>query len=224
MKTPSLYIKHFRIACKYNNIFSIFDLHELSSLLQKMGYIIMRPLPPPRFGARAIFKGNIARKQGKIVVDVNSKKIIGVFSQDPQLAVNEFINIEDTFKKEVLINLKPHFYEVLVEAEFFTSQNPLNIISKVGEEVEALKELNKIMGDTTLFGLRFRRKNQNPDSPEWLDIKILPSIIRADKAYLIQIVFRSKNRKKATSFGEKTMKYITDIVNCLEQQVLNKTP
>jgi len=217
METHPSPIKHFKISCRYNNVLSIFDAYELSNLLRRLGYDIVKPLPPPRYGVRVGFSGIIAQKQGRVLVDGNSDKgVIGVFSRDPLLAIREFIDIEEAIKKDIRIDLKPYFYEVLVEAEVYTDENPLKVLSNIGEKTSIIKDLSKVVKNISLFGLRLSRKNQNPDSVEWLDIQVLPSVVRADKAYFISIVYRSKDRENVANFGEKILEYITGLINCIE--------
>ena len=209
-------LKFFRISCRYSNVIRQ-DLHELVGVLAKMGYELLTRLPSRGFKLRVGGSGPIARK-GDVVVDVNTDAhIIGVSSLDVESVVREFASVEDAVRSELMLDLRPLFYEVLVEAEVVSGSNPLEVISKVGDKFGLIGKLVELSGVRLgLFGVRLCESGRDPDGVEWLDVEVNPFVSRAGKAYYVSIVYRRPAREDVLTFARKVLTFINSLISGIE--------
>ena len=214
---PEVTTKYFRASSRYANVTRVFDLHEILEFLLSMGYEPLGSIPPRVFGYRAGVSGQIARKRG-IVVDVNTdSRIIGVSGLDIVQTMNEFKAIEDGIRKQLMINLKNYFYEILAEFEVFSGNNPLEAFSNLSSTIKGLEEIS-CAPDTelSLYGVKLCWKGKTPDSPKWTEIRIEPLSSKADKIYYVSIIHRNVDWNKVLVFGENVIKFIRTLVERIE--------
>ena len=209
-------LKFFRISCRYSNVIRQ-DLYELVEVLGKMGYEFLTKLPMRRFKFGVGGSGPIARK-GDVIVDVNTDAhIIGVSSLDVESVVREFASVEDAVRSELMLDLRPLFYEVLVEAEVVSGSNPLEVISKVGDKFGLIGRLTEMSGMRLgLFGVRLCESGRDPDGVEWLDVEVNPFVSRAGKAYYVSIVYRRPAREDVLTFARKVLTFINSLISGIE--------
>jgi len=189
----------------------------LVAVLGKMGYEPLIRLPPRGFKLGASGSGPIARK-GDVIVDVNTAAhVIGVSSLDIESALKEFTGIEGAMRDELMLDLRPLFYEVLVEAEVVSGSNPLEVMSKVGNKFDLINKLIEKSGvKLDLFGVRLCESGRDPDGVEWLDVEVNPFVSRAGKAYYVSIVYRRPNREDVLRFAKNVPTFINSLVAGIE--------
>ena len=214
---PRINLKFFRIAAKYINLIKL-NLWEIAITLRGAGYELTQRLPPPKFRAIIGGVGPIAQKQN-VIVDINTEaRVIGVVSPSIEDAIREFNLIEELFKKDLMLELKPHFYEVLFEAEIYTKNNPIKILNTIGENLGITSKLSKLIKNLnlSLWGIRLCKKFGSPDDADWYEIEIIPSINRSTKAYYTSIVYRKQNRDDVIKFSKNLLDFTKKLLTELE--------
>ncbi|RLI81830.1 hypothetical protein DRP04_05230 [Archaeoglobales archaeon] len=214
---PDIATKYFRASSRYANVTRVFDLHEILELLFGMGYEPLGGIPPRVFGYRAGASGQIARKGG-VVVDINTdSRIIGVFGLDIAQTMSEFKAIEDGIRKQLMIDLKNYFYEILAEFEVFSGNNPIEAFSNLGDTIEGLEEIS-CAPDTelSLYGVKLCWKGKIPDSPEWAEVRIEPLSSKADKTYYVSVIYRHVDWSKLSLFAENIIEFVKGLIEYIE--------
>ncbi len=194
-------IKFFRIAARFLGVVRI-DLHEVARILRSLGYTITSPLPPRGFKLSISGSGPIASK-GNVVVDINSDKmVIGVSSPELNECIKEFILIEKAITSNIEALREVYFYELLAEIEIKSDVEPLEFLKRVSSRNIIVEELSKAFGEPLfIFGYRLTREGASPEESEWVDIEVLPSLIRPHSSIYVAIVYRSKDREKVLEKG-----------------------
>lgn len=189
-------IRFFRIAVRFLNAAKI-DLHELADLFKSLGYTVAAQLPPRSFKASIGGSGPIAAK-GNIIVDVNTEKlVVGVTSVD-ETCINEFILIEKAITANFDVLKGERFYELLAELEIKSEEiKPMELFWKVSKENIVAKKISSALGEPLfVFGYRLTKEEASPESSEWIDIEIMPHLMKPRASIYASIVYRSKNREK----------------------------
>ena len=65
-----------------------------------------------------------------------------------------------------------------------------------------------------IFGYRLAKENSSPEDTEWVDIEIIPYLIRPYSSIYVSIVYRSSEREKVLEKGKK-LNAIIDAINDL---------
>ena len=205
-------LKYFRIAGRYLNLF-LFDPSDFLTILSKIGYTSLIKMPPKPFKGRIGLSGPIAKKSS-VIIDMDMEKcIIGLSSIDIPTVLKEFNEIEKIVKDGLLINLKPYFYEVLIESEILSEKDPIVIFKNISRKIELIGKISKKLGcDSQLFGIRICNMGSIPDSPNWLDIEVIPAIEKPHKVFRIYIVFRKQKKEEIYNFCENLEHKINDLL------------
>ena len=115
--------------------------------------------------------------------------------------------------------LTPHFYELNIELEAQGEKSPIETFSNLGQTANKLVILSKQISTPLklgLFSIKIASTDKIPDSPEWLDIEILPSITQPHKNYYIAIIYRMPSTEPLQQFTENLPATITNIIKTLE--------
>ncbi len=116
-----------------------------------------------------------------------------------------------------MLDLRPLFYEVLVEAEVVSGSNPLKVMSKVGNKFGLMSRLVEMSGvRLDLFGVRLCESGRGPDGVEWLDVEVNPFVSRAGKAYYVSIVFRRPSGEDVLMFARRVLTFINSLISGIE--------
>jgi len=215
MDNASMRLKYFRIAGRYLNLF-LFDPLDFLNALSKKGYMPLAKLSSKPFKGKIGVAGPIAKKSS-IIVDINTEKgIIGLLSPDISMVLEEFNEIEKVIEEDLMINLRPYFYEVLVEIEIFSEDDPLRIFKNISRNIELIRKISDILNhDSQVFGIRICSANSVPDSPNWFDIEIIPAIEKPSKAYHVYIVFRNTDKNKIYDFCSNLEYKVKELISTL---------
>lgn len=208
-------IKFFRIAVKFLDITRI-DLYELAGLFKGLGYTITAQLPPKDFKMFMGGSGPVAVK-GNVVIDVNTDRlIIGVSSPESEECINEFMIVEKAVTSKFDSLKKPYFYELLAELEVESDRiEPMKFLQKLSGENVMVKKLSNALGEPLfLFGYRLAKENSSPEDTEWIDIEIIPYLIKPHSSIYVFIVYRSNEREKVLEKSRK-LKAIIDVISDL---------
>jgi len=218
MYVRKINLRFFKISGKYANVLFRLDLHDFAKLLIDLGYSITASLPPRTFKGIVGGKISIAHKLPGFLVEVNTEShIIGISSPQPELALQEFKLIEDSLKEKLFLELKPHYYEVLVEAEIEGKYSPIDTIRKIGSKINIINKLNESIGlDINLYSIKISKPQGTPDATEWYDLEIYPSPIRPTKFYYIAIVYRKPTIAEITDFVNKLNTILVNTITTLE--------
>ena len=207
-------IRFFRIAARFLGIARI-DLHEVAEILRSLGYTITASLPPKGFKVSIGGSGPIASK-GNVFVDVNSDRmVIGVSSPEPEECINEFVMVERAITSSIEALKEVYFYELLAEIEVKSDVKPMEFMKKVSSRNVIVEELSKALGEPLfVFGYRLAREGTSPEESEWVDIEIIPSLVRPHSSLYVAIVYRSREREKVLEVGRR-IRSIADAVRKL---------
>lgn len=215
-------VKFFRIATKFIDVTKI-DLYELIDLLKNLGYNITAPhLPFRGFKATISGSGPVAVK-GNVVVDVNTERlIIGVSSPEPEDCISEFVVIEKAVTSKFDALKKPYFYELLAELEIGSDGiEPMEFLQKISKGNLVAKKISNALGESLfVFGYRLAKENTSPESNEWVDIEIIPYLVRPHSSMYVSVVYRSKNREKVLKAGRKLAVIadaLSDLINSVKE-------
>jgi len=95
-----------------------------------------------------------------------------------------------------------YFYELLAELEIKGDVKPIEFMKKVSSSNAIVKELSKALGEPLfVFGYRLAREGTSPEESEWVDIEVIPSLVRPHSSLYIAIVYRSREREKVLEKG-----------------------
>jgi len=212
-------IKFFRIAIRFLGATRI-DLYELVDLFKSLGYTITARLPPKGFKVSMGGSGPIAVK-GNVVIDVNTDRlIVGVSSPEPEECINEFVIMEKAVTSRFSSLKKPYFYELLTELEIESNGvEPMKFLQRLSRENVIVKKLSSALGEPLfIFGYRLAKENSSPEDTEWVDIEIIPYLIRPHSSIYVSIVYRSSEREKVLEKGKK-LNAIIDAISDLMKGV-----
>jgi len=208
-------IKFFRIAVRFLGATRI-DLYELIDLFKGLGYTITAQLPPKGFKISIGGSGPVAVK-GNVVIDVNTDRlIIGVSSPEPEECINEFAMVEKAVTSRFNSLKRPYFYELLTELEIGSEEvEPMKFLQSLSRKSVIAKKLSDALGEPLfVFGYRLAKENSSPEDTEWVDIEIIPYLIRPHSSIYVSIVYRSSEREKVLEKGKK-LNAIIDAINDL---------
>ncbi|MHA1595071.1 MAG: hypothetical protein ACTSXX_10075 [Candidatus Baldrarchaeia archaeon] len=208
-------IRYFRIAVKFIGAAKI-DLHELTGVLRNLGYTITTQLPPRGFKVSVGGSGPIAAK-GNVIVDVNTDRlIVGVSSPEPEECIDEFVTVEEAIRSSFDTLKEINFYELLAEVEIKSNNiKPIEFMQKISKEnIVAEKISDALKEPLFVLGYRLAKKDTSPEESEWIDIEIMPYLIRPHSSLYVSMVYRSRNREKILEKSKK-LKTIVDAINDL---------
>ncbi len=208
-------IKFFRIAVRFLGATRI-DLYELVDLFRGLGYTITARLPPKSFRVSVGGSGPVAIKRN-VTIDVNTDRlIVGVSSPEPEECINEFVIMEKAVTSRFNSLRKPYFYEMLTELEIESSGiEPMKFLQRLSRENAIVKKLSSALGEPLfIFGYRLAKKNSSPEDADWVDIEIIPYLIRPHSSIYISIVYRSSERERVLEKGKK-LNAIIDVISDL---------
>ena len=212
-------VKFFRIAVRFLGATRI-DLYELVDLFRGLGYTIIAQLPPKGFKVSVGGSGPVAIK-GNVTIDVNTDRlIVGVSSPKPEECINEFAIMEKAVTSRFNSLKKPYFYELLTELEIESNGvEPMKFLQRLSRENVIVKKLSSALGEPLfIFGYRLAKENSSPEDTEWVDIEIIPYLIRPHSSIYVSIVYRSSERERVLEKGKK-LNAIIDAISDLMKGV-----
>ncbi|MCD6208689.1 MAG: hypothetical protein J7J67_00655 [Thermoproteales archaeon] len=217
LKEPSF--RFFRLTAKYANILLRLDMRDIMAILLKLEYKPLVSSFPASFKRYIGGKATLAKKAPDLTVDIDTDRgLIGLTTLHPPLAVKEYGKIERSIKKEIMPNLRIHYYEILAELLIKARKSPIKAFSELTRKTKLLEELGKKTGlKPAIFGLRIAPQGEIPDSPNWYDIEVIPHLVKPNKEYYVSIVYRSPNLKEIEDFIQNLQKIISILIHTIEE-------
>lgn len=208
-------LKYLRIGVKYLS-FAAINLYDVIMILEGLGYKNTAKLPPPAFRRSLGGRGPIAVKDG-VIVDVDTDKhILGVSAPDPDLLISEFNTIEEALTTRLRGYSRPQFYEAMAEYEVSAEAIDFySLFEKISNLPPVLAVSDTLNINAKLIGLRIGLKGARPEEDEWMDIEIMPSLLKTDNTLYISILHRSKKKEKILTTIKKASNIATAIANSL---------
>jgi hypothetical protein len=190
-------VKFFRMAVRFLGATRM-DLHELLDQIRSLGYTITAQPPPRGFKTQIGVSGVVAAKGG-VAIDVDTDRlIVGVSSPEPAECIDEFLALEKLVASSFDSLKGAYFYELLVELEIKCSNfEPMEFLQRVSKGIIIAEKMSSALGEQLfVFGYRLAREGTSPEDSEWVDVEIIPYLIRAHSSMYISIVYRSKDLEK----------------------------
>ena len=209
------------IGNKLNTILFPIDNIILLRSLSKEGFILPESIwpPPPGFGAKLELRGVVARK-GEISISLDeSKQVISVHAPDIKSVIAELSSLEAILLKELGLDIKKFslFYELLIEVKVQSSNEPIKCLQRHFEQCQILKDISKIIGaESSVYGLRFAPKNEDPNRADFYDIQIEPDIKLSHNTYHIRSIYRHSKKEITINYANNFQVYIEKIIQKLE--------
>lgn len=201
----------------YNTIFFPFTYPEINESLEKKKYTAeSKPLDMPSSipaGARAYLSGHIATKDDcKVIID-DHRKILAVVGKLPSKVREVFLEVGEIVEKDFGIKSSDIDYiELVSEAIVTDDKKPINVIQPLFEELKIVKKFDKILEEeTALFEIRITPKDKSPNSKNWFDVRIIPSIINPN-VFDVRVIYRDENIEKVKKFASKIQQKIEDLI------------
>jgi len=193
---------------------------DFRDALASKGYTIEVPRTPRLpIGTQVTVSGTIARK-GDVVVGLDAERqVFGAEGKNLADVIAVFSELENIIEGVLRIEITPkaRFYEILANYEAVTGQNPLQQISKIKLPENVAKGFEEILkAPVSNFTLHVSPVGQMPNQEDWFDIRIEPLVFRATDTYLVNVIYRNKDKSKFTDFMsnlETTIKSILDLID-----------
>ncbi len=208
-------LKYSRIGAKYLS-FAYINLYDVLAILRELGYKTSEKIPPPIFRRGLGGSGPIATK-GDVIVDVDTNRhVLGVSTQDLELLISEFSIIEEALSSRLRGYSRPQFYEAMIEFEVSVeSVNFFSLINKMSN-LPLVTAVSKTLGvDAGLIGLRIGLKDARPEDDEWMDIEIMPSMLKTDNILYVSVLLRSREKEKVYETIRKVAPLSSMLINSL---------
>ena len=206
---PGLY----RIAIRYKSVFSPINLTYLLDAFGSEGYAKLVPYPffRPIDDHNVIFSGSILQK-GELIIDVDTKiNSAGLKTRDG----HKLIENMDVFNNKVfpMVDNKNAiwFYEFQAKMEFKLYKNLMKSLQLEGNIVENLKKFGKNMADDLNVSSIALWGNGNPDSDNFTEIRVDPSVLK-NKMAVYKIIYRNSNWQTFS-------KNVKDVINNKSQLI-----
>lgn len=212
----SVVFSAYRLAVRFNYIFSAIDLPKLLTSLTLNGYIITQPISVPALihPYQVNFSGIIANKDGASV-DLNTEKnSLGVQHNSLEVVIdrfNEICSIIDSDTHDTTTSV--WFYEFQGNVRY--NRNEKEFFNVAGKEVDRIVEYSSSLGENiSVRGIKFGSKGTDPSSPNYFEINIEPYLTNKKELSLIY-VYRHKKRGRVLDFAKKVMNTGDNFVNSL---------
>ena len=208
--------RYFKIGCRYFEYLPVFEAREIFGIIDNLGGKLIAKLPTPEFGQRIGITGHIAEKDGNLIYVDTDKQIFRVVSFDMvdiSISSNLLSSIVNAIKE--FYGVTPSFYELLWELIIDTDKNALEIFRKNSEKILFLDEINSRLDfNLSLFGIRLCEGE--PNSQDWIDIRIEPEIHRNGENYYMNIIIRQGEWNKFREHIENVATIISTLLRSLE--------
>ena len=207
------------LAVRYNTLHFPVNPGDLGRIVPHAGYVVTEEeiLSAP-FGARVSFAGRLAKK-GEIELRMNTERgILAVRGPDADSVLGEFDWLEDLLQQKFAFDsvAAAWFYELLAEFIVESTDNPLTALARHFQAVPVLERASDILGfPVSSYTSRMFHTGQDPDDLNWAEIRIEPYVPAASTRFLVNVVFRNKQREPVTQFlsglREKVMKLVEGV-------------
>jgi hypothetical protein len=188
--------------------------------LASNGFSIIVPRAPNLpIGADIAVTGPIARKQDVVISLDSERQVLSAEGKSLADTLSVFSEIEKIVEKVLRIDVtsKARFYEVLANYEAETGKNPLQQISNIGLPKRIVEGFEEILGaPVSSYTLRLSPTGQVPNQEDWFDIRIEPLVIRATDTYLVNVMYRNKEKSKLVEFTSHIEEKIKSMLNMIE--------
>ncbi|MDO8673784.1 MAG: hypothetical protein Q7O66_20430 [Dehalococcoidia bacterium] len=209
------------LSVKYTSVLFPLDTLQFLRAVSKQGFIIPDSIEQVPFGTRVEISGLIARK-GDISVRVDSnRQVLGVQAPNVNSVLDEMDSIESLLKTE--LDLDSHaladYYELLASLTIKAGRHPLECWETHFAEAPILNKFSDVLGtDVSLFGVRLAVRGEVPNQPDWLEIRIEPSVQSPQKHHSVQIICRHSRRDEVFAFGRKLEDTLRNLISLVEQK------
>ena len=210
--------KTIRLSGKYDFVIFPLSFAILQGLLTDKGYKPTK-LPEGAPPLITVIDGQLATKENLTVDCQTERQVIGVNSNDIELLINSFNEIEEIMSTELGDSMSNNnqFYEITAQFTIKTGKNPLDVFAKNREKLSLCEKVSEIMGENiSPFGFRFTPTNVSVQSVNWFDIKLEPLVHRSTTIYYGSLVFRNKNREKVIEKTKNVKNNFKSFLNELE--------
>jgi hypothetical protein len=188
--------------------------------LASNGFSIEVPrVPHLPIGADIAVTGPIARKQNVVISLDSERQMISAEGKSLTDTLSVFSEIEKIVENVLRIEVtsKARFYEVLANYEAETGKNPLEQISNIELPKRIVTGFEEILGTpVSPYTLRLSPAGQVPNQEDWFDIRIEPLVIRATDTYLVNVIYRNKDKSKFLEFTSHTEEKIKSMLRTIE--------
>lgn len=216
--SKSIKTRYFKIGCRYFEYLPVFEAREIFGIINNLGGKLIAKLPTPEFGQRIGITGYIAEKDGNLIYVDTDKQIFRVVSfdiVDISTSLDLLSSIVNAIKE--FYDVTPDFYELLWELTIDTDKNALETFRKNSEKILFLDEINSRLDfNLSLFGIRFCEGE--PNSQDWIDIRIEPEIHRNGKNYYINIIIRQGKWNEFREHVKNVATVISTLLRLLESE------
>jgi hypothetical protein len=192
------------ISVRLDYILFPIKFEALREALASNGYVIEVPrglrLP---IGTEITLTGTIAKKRDVTITLDSERQVLIAEGKVLSEVVSIFSELEAIVETalRVAVTTKARFYEIIANYEVETGKNPLDQISKIQLPDKLAKGFEEVLGaPATSYTLRVSPVGQVPDQEDWFDVRIEPLVFRATDTYMVNIIYRSKDKSKFLDF------------------------
>lgn len=194
------------LAVKYNTVLFPFDSIHFIRALSKRGFVVPESVGPVPFGTRAQVSGVVGRK-GNISVRVDTDRyIVGVEAPVIEQVLDEMDAVENLLAEEFDLQSPrlAHYYEFLADMTIRARRNPLESWPMHFSTTSIMGRFAEVLGmDVAPFGVRLVARGVVPDQPDWLELRVEPSIQSPTDHHFVEVVFRGSDRAAVSEFIRK---------------------
>jgi hypothetical protein len=156
-----------------------------------------------------------------VVVDINYQmQFVGVTSQNWESIVKAFNDVMRILEDEDSLGgpFKKWFYEF--EGHFGyrpTNENPSRILSSASSGLKIIQECESVMGTKcALRDIRIGPANTAPDSPDFFEVIIEPTMGRPHSSFEILMIYRNGKSEQVNEFAGRADKTIQALMRSLQ--------
>jgi len=177
---------------RFGNVLYPLDVVDLLRQLPKLGYIV----------AERVLRGAILEPgqplaiKGDVELRINQdNKTLGVVGRDVESVQEAFQNLRQLWMEQLDTspNICTDYVEIDGSGWAKGQRNPIEVFGKWRGGLTKIEALGKVLGcDVTTFGLHLCVPNTDPNSPNWFDIRITPSVVSGAARYLVRAIWREQ--------------------------------
>ena len=222
-----LNIDRFHFSVRIRTLFFPVGLHEFTTGLQKKGFEILpqvqRLLEQTPIGTKLSVSGPVARRQSpdvQVTMD-GGTGVLGVQGRDIQGVIAALEEIEGLLSEDLAVEISSYerFYELILEGEVYVgaARNPIDRVSSLYTDSKHFQALQKVLGEPVMtYGVRLVSKGVAPDTANWEEIKIEPSIAKAKTTYSVSIILRRDDKAAVQRFATRLPDLIERLIETIE--------
>lgn len=220
--SSQLTVKNMRLSVRFQHVIFPLDMEPFARALVKNGFALREPFPPasPSRVDRFAYTGPMALRDD-IVVDINYQmQFVGITSKNWESIAKAFDDVMGMLEDDNSLGgpFKKWFYEFEGHFEYRpTDENPLKILSSASSGLKCIQECEGVVGTKcALRSIRIGPANTAPDSSDFFEVIIEPTMGRPHSSFEILIIYRNEKSELVNEFAERVDKTIQTLMRSMQ--------